>query len=86
MAQRPCLEAWFNLLACAGRLSTLATVVLPAAQGRNQPFELSSVQQAYWLERGTDEVLDNISCHAFLELRARNADPQYLAAAAERVR
>ncbi|MGV8630476.1 hypothetical protein ACV367_33445, partial [Pseudomonas aeruginosa] len=26
-----------------------ATVALPAAQDRDQPFELSSVQQAYWL-------------------------------------
>ncbi|MBW6085776.1 non-ribosomal peptide synthetase, partial [Pseudomonas aeruginosa] len=63
-----------------------ATVALPAAQDRDQPFELSSVQQAYWLGRGAGEVLGNVSCHAFLEFRARDVDPQRLAAAAECVR
>ena len=70
LAQRPCLGAWLDLLACADRLSAPATVALPAAQDRDQPFELSSVQQAYWLGRGAGEVLGNVSCHAFLEFRA----------------
>lgn len=86
LAQRPCLGAWLDLLACADRLSAPATVALPAAQDRDQPFELSSVQQAYWLGRGAGEVLGNVSCHAFLEFRARDVDPQRLAAAAECVR
>lgn len=66
LAQRPCLGAWLDLLACADRLSAPATVALPTAQDRDQPFELSSVQQAYWLGRGAGEVLGNVSCHAFL--------------------
>lgn len=65
LAQRPCLGAWLDLLACADRLSAPATVALPTAQDRDQPFELSSVQQAYWLGRGAGEVLGNVSCHAF---------------------
>ncbi len=56
LAQRPCLGAWLDLLACADRLSAPATVALPAAQDRDQPFELSSVQQAYWLGRGAGGV------------------------------
>ncbi|HEJ4070180.1 TPA: non-ribosomal peptide synthetase, partial [Pseudomonas aeruginosa] len=86
LAQRPCLGAWLDLLACADRLSAPATVALPTAQARDQPFELSSVQQAYWLGRGAGEVLGNVSCHAFLEFRTRDVDPQRLAAAAECVR
>ncbi|MDQ6157777.1 phosphopantetheine-binding protein, partial [Pseudomonas aeruginosa] len=86
LAQRPCLGAWLDLLACAYRLSAPATVALPTAQDRDQPFELSSVQQAYWLGRGAGEVLGNVSCHAFLEFRTRDVDPQRLAAAAECVR
>ncbi len=86
LAQRPCLGAWLDLLACADRLSAPAAVALPTAQDRDQPFELSSVQQAYWLGRGAGEVLGNVSCHAFLEFRARDVDPQRLAAAAECVR
>ncbi len=43
LAQRPCLGAWLDLLACADRLSAPATVALPTAQDRDQPFELSSV-------------------------------------------
>ncbi|MGV8261083.1 hypothetical protein, partial [Pseudomonas aeruginosa] len=54
----------------------------PTAQARDRPFELSSVQQAYWLGRGAGEVLGNVSCHAFLEFRTRDVDPQRLAAAA----
>lgn len=73
LAQRPCLGAWLDLLACADRLSAPATVALPAAQDRDQPFELSSVQQAYWLGRGAGEVLGNVSCHAFLEFRIPRA-------------
>lgn len=79
LAQRPCLGAWLDLLACADRLSAPATVALPTAQDRDQPFELSSVQQAYWLGRGAGEVLGNVSCHAFLEFRTRDVDPQRLA-------
>ncbi|WP_431520134.1 phosphopantetheine-binding protein, partial [Pseudomonas aeruginosa] len=74
LAQRPCLGAWLDLLACADRLSAPATVALPTAQARDQPFELSSVQQAYWLGRGAGEVLGNVSCHAFLEFRTRDVD------------
>ncbi|WP_038771215.1 condensation domain-containing protein, partial [Burkholderia pseudomallei] len=49
-------------------------------------FELSAVQQAYWLGRGAGEVLGNVSCHAFLEFRSRGIDPQRLAAACRLVR
>lgn len=75
LAQRPCLGAWLDLLACADRLSAPATVALPAAQDRDQPFELSSVQQAYWLGRGAGEVLGNVSCHAFLRIPRAGCRP-----------
>ena len=85
LAQRPCLgpgsTCWPARTGCPPRQRSL-----PAAQDRDQPFELSSVQQAYWLGRGAGEVLGNVSCHAFLEFRARDVDPQRLAAAAECVR
>ncbi|WP_353980204.1 amino acid adenylation domain-containing protein [Salinicola endophyticus] len=85
LARRPCLGAWLDLL--AGAEPRLAPVTLAEVTvAPDQPFELSSVQQAYWLGRGADEVLGNISCHAFLEFRARDLDPQRLAVAAQCVR
>ena len=50
------------------------------------PFDLSAVQQAYWLGRGDGEVLGNVSCHAFLEFRCRAIDPVRLDAACRLVR
>lgn len=85
LARRPCLEAWLELLPAAPRVAAPARTAEPAVR-RDQPFDLSSVQQAYWLGRGPDEILGNISCHAFLEFRAREVDAQRLAAAAALVR
>lgn len=83
LVQRSCLGVWFNLLVCADRLFTPVTVTLPVVQDYDQPFKLPFVQQAYRLGRGAGEVLDSVSCHVFLEFRARGVDPQHLAAAAE---
>lgn len=85
LAQNPCLGGWLDLLQAAPRV-TAAAAAVNTEIARDQPFELSSVQQAYWLGRGSGEVLGNISCHAFLEFRAHDIDPQRLAVAAECVR
>ncbi|WIX32331.1 amino acid adenylation domain-containing protein [Salinicola sp. JS01] len=84
LAQRPCLGDWLDLLVDTVPAPTPAMPETSLAPG--QPFALSSVQQAYWLGRGADEVLGNVSCHAFLEFRACDLDPQRLAVAAQCVR
>ena len=85
LAQRPCLGAWLDLLACADRLARPGNG--RAADGTGSRPAVRAVfvqQQAYWLGRGAGEVLGNVSCHAFLEFRTRDVDPQRLAAAAVR--
>lgn len=85
LARSPSLGAWLDLLPAAPRVAAPARMAEPAVM-HDQPFDLSSVQQAYWLGRGPDEVLGNISCHAFLEFRTCEVDAQRLAAAATHVR
>lgn len=83
LAQAPCLGAWLDWLARTTRVVEARPAVAPLAPDR--PFDLTPVQQAYWLGRSADEVLGNVSCHAFLEFRSRDVDPQRLEAAVARV-
>jgi dihydroaeruginoic acid synthetase len=93
LSGRASLGAWLDLMPHVPRRD-IAVVEGPwsavadgsVAHERNAPFELSSVQQAYWLGRSAGEVLGNVACHAFLEFRCRNMDPLRLGAAAEQVR
>ncbi|MGS0894515.1 amino acid adenylation domain-containing protein [Burkholderia stagnalis] len=89
-ARTPTLGAWAALLAAASRVERTAApdedAELAAAVDVHAPFELSAVQQAYWLGRGDGEVLGNVSCHAFLEFRCAGIDPARLDAACRHVR
>ncbi|MBL3966466.1 amino acid adenylation domain-containing protein, partial [Burkholderia sp. KCJ3K979] len=86
LARTPTLGAWTTLLANAPRIARTEAVVAAEAVDVHAPFELSAVQQAYWLGRGDGEVLGNVSCHAFLEFRSRAIDPVRLDTACRRVR
>ncbi len=89
LARTPTLGAWAELLANAPRGASSAPDVEAAEAGDvdvHAPFDLSAVQQAYWLGRGDGEVLGNVSCHAFLEFRCRAIDPVRLDAACRLVR
>ncbi|USB86247.1 condensation domain-containing protein, partial [Burkholderia cenocepacia] len=86
LARTPTLGAWTALLATAPRIARAEAVVAAEAVDVHAPFELSAVQQAYWLGRGDGEVLGNVSCHAFLEFRSRAIDPVRLDTACRRVR
>ncbi|AKA24237.1 non-ribosomal peptide synthetase [Pseudomonas chlororaphis] len=73
----PRIGAWLALL--QGQVpSRTAAAPLAAVAAPEQGFELSPVQQAYWLGRGPDEVLGNISCHAWLEFACQGIEPQRL--------
>lgn len=89
LARTPTLGAWAELLANAPRGASAAPDVEAAEASDvdvHAPFDLSAVQQAYWLGRGDGEVLGNVSCHAFLEFRSRAIDPVRLDAACRLVR
>ncbi|MGU7852322.1 amino acid adenylation domain-containing protein [Burkholderia orbicola] len=86
LARTPTLGAWTTLLANAPRVARADAVVAAEEVDVHAPFELSAVQQAYWLGRGDGEVLGNVSCHAFLEFRSRAIDPVRLDTACRRVR
>ncbi len=79
LSAQPCLAAWLGMLRGQvphHRVTDAAPLAAP-----DDSFELSAVQQAYWLGRGPDEVLGNISCHAWLEFDCQGIDPQRLEAA-----
>ncbi|MBY8605925.1 amino acid adenylation domain-containing protein [Burkholderia arboris] len=86
LARTPTLGAWVALLANAPRIAHAAPDAAAADVDVHAPFDLSAVQQAYWLGRGDGEVLGNVSCHAFLEFRSRAIDPVRLDAACRHVR
>ncbi|MDH0303282.1 MULTISPECIES: amino acid adenylation domain-containing protein [unclassified Pseudomonas] len=80
LSGEPCLAAWLTLL----RGQTLQAPQATTAASSSEPgqrFELSAVQQAYWLGRSAAEVLGNISCHAWLEFDSQGIEPQRLAEA-----
>ncbi|WP_342705303.1 amino acid adenylation domain-containing protein [Burkholderia arboris] len=86
LARKPTLGAWVALLASAPRIAHAAPDATAADVDVHAPFDLSAVQQAYWLGRGDGEVLGNVSCHAFLEFRSHAIDPVRLDAACRQVR
>ncbi|AUX32751.1 MULTISPECIES: non-ribosomal peptide synthetase/type I polyketide synthase [Sorangium] len=42
--------------------------------GRYEPFPLNEVQQAYWIGRGADMILGDVSCHGYFELDCEAID------------
>ncbi|UHG95087.1 non-ribosomal peptide synthetase [Pseudomonas sp. 7-41] len=80
LSAEPSLAAWLGLLhgQAVRRVEVADVAPLSAA---DDSFELSAVQQAYWLGRGPAEVLGNISCHAWLEFDCQGIDAQRLEAA-----
>ncbi|CAM3922444.1 non-ribosomal peptide synthetase [Pseudomonas wadenswilerensis] len=80
LSAEPSVAAWLALLRGQTLQPTLAPAVAPASAGA-ESFELSAVQQAYWLGRGAAEVLGNISCHAWLEFDCQGIEPRRLEAA-----
>ncbi|WP_175968962.1 non-ribosomal peptide synthetase [Burkholderia sp. BCC0322] len=89
LARTPTLGAWAELLANAPRVAPAMPDVGAAEAAEvdvHAPFDLSAVQQAYWLGRSDEEVLGGVSCHAFLEFRSRAIDPVRLDAACQLVR
>ena len=55
--------------------------IRPRPQERYQPFPLTEVQQAYWIGRGEDFELGNVSCHGYRELDCHSLDLDRLEAA-----
>jgi amino acid adenylation domain-containing protein len=65
--------------------TTQYPVVHSAPEAADQPFPLTSIQQAYWLGRNSDLALGNIATQNYLEISMRDLDPARFAAAWRRV-
>lgn len=85
LADDPRLSAWYELLRAApvaesvthGPHGTGATPRVDEAD----PFPLTAVQQAYWIGRADGRTLGGVGCHAYLEVDAREVDPERLESA-----
>lgn len=48
--------------------------IVPDPENRYQPFPLNDVQQAYWIGRGDNLEMGNVSCHGFVEFDSETLD------------
>ncbi|XXY81875.1 amino acid adenylation domain-containing protein [Sorangium sp. So ce295] len=53
--------------------------------GRYDPFPLNEVQQAYWIGRGADMILGDVSCYGYSELDCKALDLARLERALQRL-
>jgi hypothetical protein len=51
-----------------GRTVERLPALTPAPAARHEPFPLTDVQQAYWVGRGSNFELGQVSCHAYSEM------------------
>lgn len=47
----------------------------PSGGGDPGPFDLTSIQHAYWVGRGDDQVLGGVGCHFYAEFDGVGVDP-----------
>jgi hypothetical protein len=60
------------------RLQHRLPQLIPAPAERYQPFPLNDIQQAYWLGRGRNFEIGNVSTHVYLEIDGQDLDLQRL--------
>lgn len=71
-----------KLAAMAGTASTgtdaLPALLQPRPADAALPFELTDVQQAYWIGRDQDMALGSVACHGYMELDCEDLDRERL--------
>ncbi|CAE6968503.1 D-alanine--D-alanyl carrier protein ligase [Paraburkholderia domus] len=72
--EHPVLQDLAHAVASSPRADGM-TAASPDPDNLLQPFELTPVQQAYWLGRQQLVALGEVACHAYVELRAFRFDP-----------
>ncbi|MFG2910079.1 amino acid adenylation domain-containing protein [Kitasatospora sp. NPDC048286] len=77
LAREPRLSAWYGHLG-ASVPGTPGAQRSATRADAHEPFVLTAVQQAYWIGRGDDRPLGGVGCHAYLEIAAREVDPERL--------
>ncbi|MET3493992.1 non-ribosomal peptide synthetase/type I polyketide synthase [Variovorax boronicumulans] len=60
---------------------TPASLLQPRPDDAALPFELTDVQQAYWIGRHQDMALGSVACHGYMELDCEDLDRPLLATA-----
>jgi len=60
--------------------ATVSDQIRPTARGQNryEPFPLTDIQQAYYVGRGGDFELGNVSCHTYYEIETEDLDLERL--------
>ncbi len=86
LAAEPTITAWSALLAAAGGLQRMDSVVVQADSARDadpdQPFGLAPMQHAMWIGREDDQQLGGVAGHLYVEFDGSGVDAQRLTAAA----
>lgn len=83
LMSKPTINDWYEML------SGNNVSVKPSIEEKNKKdvsecinydkeFPLTDVQYAYWIGRQEDQILGNISCHAYLEFDGENIDVEKL--------
>lgn len=84
LAARPTVEAWHQLLSTKAALAPSAATGTPAAAAgadAYEPFELATMQHAYWVGRNNEQALGGVAAHLYAEFDGREVDPGRLESA-----
>lgn len=72
------LEGWWQLV--SSRIDSAQTPALAAELDESAPFDLATMQHAYWMGRRADQSL-GVGCHYYFEFDGRDIEPGRLEAA-----
>jgi yersiniabactin nonribosomal peptide synthetase len=73
LIEKPSLCAWWAL--AAERMAALSPAPERVTVDETAPFELTAMQQAYWVGRGEGQMLGGVSAHFYAEFDGSGVDP-----------
>lgn len=70
LMKSPYLPNWINMIQ-ESHIQKEKDIAIPSM---NEPFELTDLQYAYWIGRRSDQLVGNVSCHAYMEFDGNDID------------
>ncbi|MET9266654.1 condensation domain-containing protein, partial [Amycolatopsis sp. NPDC004079] len=78
LIERRTLAQWHELLATAESVSPEDSPTAPARDDTTEPFELATMQHAYWVGRADGQELGGVGSHFYCEFGGRSVEAERL--------